>query len=467
MKLINRLKTFFGTNEGSNNGPFFGFGEYGNSFFLPSLGDGWQNNLNVGIQNAHEAVPAVNAAGTAYARAVSTCHIGHYIVRGDGGHEKQDRSAIASLLRNPNDYETFPQYIFNTLTEFMFRGESISLLLRNGRAEVTAMHRIRHGNWQIYIDPETSAVFYGVSANGNPLLPNELDYLIPARDILHFRQYTPRHPLIGETAVKAAAIAIGINVALSESQIAFFKQMRRPSGILSTDLRLTKEQMTQLRSAFDQQSDLMNRGGVPILHSGMKFQTLGITSQDSELIQAQRMTIEDIARVFGVPLPILGDLSKATLNNAETLINHWLSLGLGSLLENLERSFEKALRLPNSQRIEFDTTPLLRSDFVTRVDGLTKAVQGGLMAVNEARRREGLSAVEFGDEPMLQAQMVPISYAAQQTVPTVAPEEISEPTPNNDHDEENNNDQQDTKVDPDVTRALVQSKMLNKWKKIA
>jgi hypothetical protein len=55
---------------------------------------------------------------------------------------------------------------------------------------------------------------------------------------------------------------------------------------------------------------------------------------------------------------------------------------------------------------------LLRSAFKDRIDGLARAVQGGIMAPNEARNSEDLDSVEYGDEPRVQQQVVPLSAAA-------------------------------------------------------
>jgi hypothetical protein len=103
----------------------------------------------------------------------------------------------------------------------------------------------------------------------------------------------------------------------------------------------------------------------------------------------------------------------------------WLSISLGSLLENIERSLDKAFNLPTDQYIELDVTALLRTDFTGRIDALTKGIQGGLFTVNEARIKEGLSPAESGDIPFLQAQMVPINHLKpEQTQPAVIPEVI-------------------------------------------
>jgi HK97 family phage portal protein len=205
-------------------------------------------------------------------------------------------------------------------------------------------------------------------------------------------------------------MAAGVNVALSQSQAAFFSRMSRPSGIITTDADLGPEQLGILRKAWAEQSAGMEAGGIPILGGGMKFQSLGITSQDAQLIEAQRMSIEDIARVYGVPLPVIGDLSHSTMNNVEQLISLWLSVSLGALLENIERSLDALFDLPANEYIELDTSALLRTDFMGRINGLTKGVQGGIFTPNEARSKEGLHPVDHGDVPYLQQQMQPIGF---------------------------------------------------------
>lgn len=446
MSALSRLKSWFGISaEGSDRGMPWGQGYLG-SLFQGTAEGFFQRNLELPYYNARE-VPAVYAAVMAQARAVALCHPHHQQIAENGAVNVQRTSWPARLLRAPNSYETFTQFITNVVSEMLFRGESLVVIIRDDRFVPVALHRIQHGGWQPHIDPETREIYYAVSENGNPVYLSEADFMVPARDVIHFRQHTPRHPLIGETPIRAAAMAIGINVALSASQASFFSQMRRPSGVLTTDEILTVDQMQQLRDAFDAQAQVLRQGGVPILSAGLKFQQMSLSSEDAQLIEAQRMSVEDIARVFGVPAPIIGDLSKATLQNAETLINAWLSMGLGSLLENIERSLDAAFRFGPDQRVEFDTSPLLRTAFQERIEGLTRAIQGGLMTVNEGRLREGLSPVEGGDQPLVQQQMVTLDYATSQRVEEPEPEPIPEPEPEP--------EPQERAVDADIVKALV------------
>jgi HK97 family phage portal protein len=294
-----------------------------------------------------------------------------------------------------------------------FDGEAFAVASRNARGEVIRLDRMDSRTCSPYVTE--GELFYSVGQN--PFVADEIDYLVPARDVLHLRQYCPRHVLMGESPIKAAAMAAGINVSLAGSQAAFFAQMSRPSGVLTTDTVLNKDQLESLRQAWYKQSSKVAQGHVPVLSGGLKFQPMSISSQDAQLIEAQRLSIEEIARVYGVPLPVIGDMTSSTLNNVEQLVSLWLSISLGSLLENIEQSFVRLFDLPANETVDLDVTGLLRTDFQARIDGLTKAIQGGLYSPNEARAKEGLHAVENGDVPMVQQQMVELGWKPEEPVP--------------------------------------------------
>jgi HK97 family phage portal protein len=231
--------------------------------------------------------------------------------------------------------------------------------------------------------------------------------------------------------------------------------MNRPSGILSTDVVLTKEQITRLREAFDEQSRHMASGRMPILGGGLKFQPLSVNSVDAQLIEAQRMSLEDICRCFGVPPPLVGDLSHATLNNSETLIQHFMAQSLGAYLEHIERAFDRLFGLPNDEYIELDTSALLRTDFAGRIDGLTKAVQGGLMTPTEARAREGLGPIAGGDTAYMQRQMVPLNKIGDLLDAETAAAEAPPPEPVAPSPPEKIEVEEGKDFDPDIFKALL------------
>ena len=398
--------------DGQQLGAAGGWGELGSWFGMDSLDEGWQRNLDRKSFSA-DKIPAVYACVMSNARAVSQCPI--QVIRKDANRKDfiQYNSPVFRVLENPNSYETRNQFVQNMVAMMLFQGESFAYAIRDNRGVVSQLHRLNKGTCTPYIEPETKTIFYAVGSN--PLVDNgTTEALIPQRDILHLRAHCPRHPLIGESPIKAAAMATGINVALTQSQLAFFNRMSRPSGIITSDMVLNKAQMEQLREAWTQQSAQMAQGGIPILGGGMKFQQLGINSQDAQLIQAQRFSIADISRVFGVPSVLINEYENASYNNVEQLVSLWLSMSLGSLIENVESSLAKFFGVRGESRIEIDESALLRMDFAARIDGLTKGVQGGLYTPNEARQAEDLPNIDGGDSVYLQQQMVPLADAQSQ-----------------------------------------------------
>ena len=403
--------------EGSWRGPFLGIGELGSSFQLTEWEDGWQRNLTPWLS---KVCGAVYACKNVMAQAIATMPIYHLRLLDNGGREIITTSPLSRVLRQPNGYQTRSDYFMNLVFQLLGYGNNYSLVYRDDAQRVTSMHLVSATGTTPYVNADENAVFYGLG--DNPML-GDLRMLVPARDVMHIRLHTPYHPLIGVSPIKYAATAINVNTSISSNQAAFFRNMSRPSGVLTTEEKLTRGQMDDLRDAWYKRSRGLASGEVPILGWGLKWNPMTITSEDAQLIEAYRMSIEDIARVFRVPLPLIGEYSKATYNNTEQLISSWLATGLGFLMEHIEQSISKLFQLPQNETVNFETDALLRTDFAGRIEGLTKGILGGLYAPDEARRTIGLPAVPggFGTEPRVQQQVVPLSQVGRMPEPAPAP----------------------------------------------
>lgn len=382
----------------------------------------WQRNLKPG--GGGESA-TVNACVNAYAQTIAQLPGGHF-EKTEGGEPKRiTTSPLARLLRNPNGYQTRSDFMLNLVTDIMFTGNAYAWAERDERQAVVALHLMPARSTAPYVDQDSRAIFYALGAN--PIL-GKIDFLVPQRDVLHVRGRTRQgDPLHGVSPITWAALAQAANIAISGTQAQFFNNASQPSGVLVSKQPLTKDQMDRLRAAWAEHATGVAMGEVPILGGDLSWVPMGITAQDSELVDAFGMTVADIARAFGVPLPIIGDLSNATFNNVEQLIALWLSTGLGFWVEHIEIAFDKFFGLPLNQYVELDTDTLLRTAFKDRIEGLTAAITGGLYSPNEARRKEGLGDVEFGDEPRVQAQVVPLSQVDKTPPAVTAPAAGGEP----------------------------------------
>jgi HK97 family phage portal protein len=283
---------------------------------------------------------------------------------------------------------------------------------------------------------DNGEIFYQL--HGNQVIEKRLGgepLIVPQRDVLHIRLHTVRHrwpvPLIGESPIVAAYSDIGVNSAIARQQLGYYLNEARPSAVLSTDLTLDKDQLQALRDRWNEQAKGLHQGGTPILTAGLKVQPWAVSGRDASTAEMMKLSNEHIALAFRIPLQILG-LGGSTFSSTELLMQSWKSSGLGFALNHIEESIGLLFDLKGQpdEYVEFDTDALLRSAMKDRIEALAQGVQGGIFAPNEARNLEGLDRVEFGDEPRVQQQVVPLSQVGKiPAAPAAPPPPAAPPAP--------------------------------------
>jgi HK97 family phage portal protein len=257
-------------------------------------------------------------------------------------------------------------------------------------------------------------IFY--SLGGNPVIDRlipDLD-LVPARDVLHIRMNQEPYQLRGMSPLLAILRDMTLTDAIASQQIKFYMNQARPSHVLSTDLKLDKDQTDFLRAKWDEQSRGVGVGGTPILSAGLKPYQLSTNSVDSQLADVMKISDARICLAYRIPLQMFG-LGGGPMGSTEALMQQWVSTGLGFCLNHIEEGMGRFFKLQGvpKEYLEFDTSALLRSAFKDRVEAYVRSVQGGIHAPNEARAAFDMEQVKFGDEPRVQQQVVPLSAAGK------------------------------------------------------
>lgn len=352
-----------------------------------------------------------------YGRTISQLPGDHLRKQSDGAYLPVTNSALSRILKRPNSYQTNVDFTMNMVASLLAEGNGVAVAFRNDRFEVNELHQLPWRSCRPIISQDGD-VFYSIG--GNPLIDYWQDdawrdgsrWVVPERDILHFRgPASPDDPLVGESPLVAAGMPVAMNTGGSAYFNQFYRNMSRPSGVLHTDTILTKAQVEELRQRWDEHSRGVGIGGTPILTAGLKWQQAAFSATDAQIAESLKISTADIARLFGVPLALINDMTGATYANTENLIMMWLRQGLGYYIRLVERAYDKlfVIEQSNTDETYLDVDFLLRPDFKTRIEGLTRAVQGGIFSPNEAREREGLGKAKAGDEPRVQQQVVPLS----------------------------------------------------------
>lgn len=352
----------------------------------------------------------VEACVSSYSQTVAMCPGSHKKSTGDGGTEVVTNSALSRILKRPNDYESMSDFLLNATRRLYTKGEAYGLAIRNDRGEIKEIHRMREGAPVLAVD---GSIFYRLWGNEIVEQRFDLSYPIPARDVLHIRLHTPRHPLKGESPILSVALDLALSGAALNQQTAFYLNQARPSFMLETDQQLNAEQTRDLRARWDEQTKGDNAGGTPILAWGLKAKPVTISANDGRLADMLKLSDQNVALAFRMPLQILG-IGGTPFASTEALMSAWKSTGLGFALNHIEEAFGLLFGLKGmpDEYLEFDTDALLRSSFKEMIEALTNAT-GKVMTSDEARAKIGLPRKAGGDELYVQMQDIPLSMAGK------------------------------------------------------
>lgn len=382
--------------------------------------------LGHSVQPYGEGSAMVEACISAYAQTVAMCPGDHWRKLENGGRERVAGSALSRVVRRPNDYQSISDFLLNLTRRLYSHGEAFALATRNDRGEIAELHLMRDGMAHV---AEDGAIFY--SLGGNEIVERRFDLgaPIPARDVLHVRLHTPRHALKGVSPILSTALDLEMAGAALSQQVAFYLNQARPSFMLETDEKLTREQTRDLRAGWDEQTKGENAGGTPILTWGLKAKPVTTSANDGQLAEMLKMSEQNVALAFRMPLQVLG-LGGTAFASTELLMQSWIASGLGFALNHIEEAFGLLFRLRGmpDEYLEFDTRALLRSAYRDRIEALGRGVITGIYSPDEARAQEDLAAVPggHGAMPRVQQQVVPLSYGTDMRPPEPAP---AAPTP--------------------------------------
>lgn len=425
---MGRLARFFGVEKSAEGayrpGPYL-LSEGWLSATAGRLINWWQAGHNLTPYGQSSAM--VEACVSAYSQTVAMCPGGHWKKLANGGRELVTTSALSRILKRPNDYQTISDLLLNLTRRLYDCGEAFGFAVRNNRGEIQELHLMRYGYPYIGRD---GSVFYRLQ--GNEIVEQRFDMSapVPARDVLHVRLHTPRHPLKGESPILATVLDRAMAGAALNQQVAFYLNQARPSFTLETDQQLTAEQTRTLRELWNEQTRGEGAGGTPILTWGLKAKPVATNAHDAQLAEMLKMSDQNVALAFRMPLQVLG-LGGTTFASTELLMQSWIASGLGFALNHIEEAFGQLFRLAGmpDEYLEFDTKALQRSAFKDRIEALARGTISGIYSPDEARADEDLPAVEggHGKMPRVQQQVVPLSYGTDMKPPEPGPKALPAP----------------------------------------
>jgi HK97 family phage portal protein len=215
--------------------------------------------------------------------------------------------------------------------------------------------------------------------------------------------------LLGLSPVGVARQAIGTQMAADDLASRQYSNGNMIGGVLTTDRPLTQQQADALKARWrEKMQGARHAHDIAVLDTGTKFQATTLAPEEAQFLQTRRWQTIEIARVFGIPPHLLGDVERTTSwgTGIEQQNIAFVAYTLRPWLSRIEQRVSFQVVTPKSQFAEFEINGLLRGSAPERAAFYANGIQWGWLTRNEARIKENLVPITGLDEPLTPLNMV-------------------------------------------------------------
>lgn len=314
------------------------------------------------------------------------------IDRGEEGKFAAKQKPLYNALKSAPNEDMTSMAFRECLTDHMITWGTAyaQIIRRSGSNEAIALYPITPDRVRSDRDQQKRLVHI-VSGDGP-----EKTYTVEAgkpHDILHIPGLS-YDGIKGYSVLSVARNSVGL--ALSQERYAshYFSRGARQPGYLKPERQFKTEQESKafeddLNKHFDSES----YHKYPIFPMGVEFKPFGSWSpSDSQLLESRGLTVSDICRWFLISPDMVGDMSKATLNNMEQLALRFVKMTLTAWITRWEQNLWRCVLTPEEKAggyyFKHNVNGLLRGDFQTRMAGYASALQNGFKNIDEVRDLE-------------------------------------------------------------------------------
>lgn len=369
------------------------------------------------------ALTAVQSCTTLLAESIAQLPLELFRRTKDGGREvAKDHPLYRILAHTPNGWMTPFEYRELSQMKAGTRGNSISIIGRDGDGTVTGLYPVPSESVQVLKGPDLLP-YYRIDGQ-EP---------IPQRMVHHVRWWS-LNGYVGVSPIMLHANTIGHAQAIQQYAGKSFLNGTALSGVIERPRESGPIKDPDVISRITDRWQQMYGGSdnakrVALLQEGMTFRALSMTNVDAELIPALKLTALDIARIYKVPPHMIGELDKATFSNIEHQAIQFVIYTLLPWIKRHEQAMMRDLLLPSERDeyyIEFNVSGLLRGDQKSRYEAYAIARQWGWLSVNDIRRLENLPPVNGGDTYLQPLNMVDAAKPLPAVQPKATAQQVAE-----------------------------------------
>ena len=300
--------------------------------------------------------------------------------------------AADALLRSPNRFMSGFEFRRLMTMQCCLYGNSFALINRTQSGELFEL--IPLGVHTVTLDVTGREPVYRTSLYGDLRLDQ----------VLHLRTMG-YSGMWGESPARLCNAALTVMAAQEQSQLKSMENAGQPKLALVHPGALNDKQRQMVAEQYvKQHAGSANAGRPLVLGDNMRVERISSTFDNDGIDTARRYSVQDVSRIFGVPVSYLSEHSQATYGSMEWLgrmyvdhcIEHWAAIWRSEILHKLASPFDS---------VAFDLDLLQRPSMAEQMASLRTGVEAGFITRNEARARLDLDPLPGLDDPIVAKNM--------------------------------------------------------------
>ncbi|MDD4892294.1 MAG: phage portal protein, partial [Phycisphaerae bacterium] len=202
--------------------------------------------------------------------------------------------------------------------------------------------------------------------------------------------------VMGYSPVSILRQAIGLGLAAEQYGSTFFGQGTHVGGVVSYPQAVKQEQVDEIRTKLKEDyAGLKKSHSVMVLAAGGTFTPGSMPLEDAQFLATRKFQLEEIARIYRVPMPLLQNTDRATFSNIEHEFMEFATMTMTIYCREWEQAMNMKL-LTQAERdegyfLEFDLNSLLRGDAKSRAEFYEKMILMGAFCPNDVLEKENMN----------------------------------------------------------------------------
>lgn len=311
-----------------------------------------------------------------------------YLEQADGRVEAPNHP-VSRLIAAPNQHQTWPDWCEWTMAQVLLHGNAISVLEYDGAGRPISLRPIPWQHVSLQLLPSGRLAYDVVSIQGQFGGTGQMRRYLEG-DVVHLRDRSD-DGLVGRSRISRARDVLGNALALQDWSSHAWSNATTPAGAVKVPAAMSDTNFKRFSDRLrERHQGTHNARSVLILEGGAEWQPLGMSAEDAEVLDSRKFSVEELARLFNVPPPLVQDYTRNTFTNSGQADVWFASRTLAPWATKIEQEFKRTVFGPSSNYcLTIDLAGLMRGDFATRWQSYALAVQNNILDVNEIREQEG------------------------------------------------------------------------------